>query len=411
MKLITTTKIALVALNKNRIRTFLTILGVMIGISSVTVIISAGDSIRALVQNQVSSFGSDFIQTEVRVPSSGGGVASQAQGIAITTMKDSDREDILELPYISKAYSAITAQEVISWQGEIKKSLIYGVTEDYINIDSTEIAEGRFFTDEEGDSLARVVVLGAKVKEDLFGSSPAIGQNVKIHKQNYKVVGVAASRGAVFFFDFDDLVYIPLKTTQKLILGIDHVLSITSQLSDPSREDEMVNAIENIMRANHDIDNPDRDDFEVASMADAQDLLNTIIGGITLLLVALAAVSLVVGGVGIMNIMYATVSERTFEIGLRKGVGASKKDILQQFLAEAVVITLWGGIFGIILGIVFIYAVYIIANKYKLDWSFSISILGLILALGFSVAVGLVFGLYPAKKAAELDPITALRRE
>jgi len=411
MKLITTIKIATAALNKNRVRTFLTILGVMIGISSVTVIVSAGDSIRGLVQDQVSSFGSDFIQTEVRVPSSGGGAASQVQGVAITTMKDSDREDILKLPYISKAYSAITAQEVISWQGEIKKSLIYGVTEDYIDIDSTEIVEGRFFTDEEGDSLARVVVLGSKVKEDFFGSSPAVGQNVKINKQNYRVVGVAAPRGAVFFFDFDDLVYIPLKTTQKLILGIDHVLAITSQLSDPSHEDEMVAAIQNIMRENHDIDNPDRDDFEVSSMADAQDLLNTIIGGITLLLVALAAVSLIVGGVGIMNIMYATVSERTFEIGLRKGVGASKRDILQQFLAEAVVITLWGGIFGIILGIAFIYIVYLVANKYNLDWSFSISIMGLILALGFSVAVGLIFGLYPAKKAAELDPITALRRE
>ncbi|MFA6467019.1 MAG: ABC transporter permease [Patescibacteria group bacterium] len=404
-------KIATNALSKNKFRTFLTILGVMIGISSVTVIISAGDSIQGLVYNQVASFGSNFIQTEVRVPATSGGATSQAQGVAITTMKDSDREDILELPYIDKAYSAVTAQEIISWQGEVKKSLIYGVTEDYIDIDSTEIAEGRFFTDEEGDALARVVVLGPKIKETLFGSSPAIGQNVKIDKQNYKVIGIAAPRGAVFFFDFDELVYVPLKTTQKFLLGIDHVLSITSQLSDPSREDEAVAAIQNIMRTNHDISDPSRDDFEVSSLADAQEMLNTIIGGVTLLLVALAAVSLVVGGVGIMNIMYATVSERTFEIGLRKGLGASKKDILQQFLAEAVVITLLGGIYGIALGVAFIYIVYLLANKYNLDWDFSISIMGLLLALGFSMAVGLIFGLYPAKRAADLDPITALRRE
>lgn len=392
-------------------RTFLTVLGVMIGISSVTVIVSAGDSIEKLVYDQMASFGSDFIQAEVRAPKSSGGSLGQAQGIVITTMNENDRQDILDLPYIDKAYSSVTAQELVSWSGNIKKTLIYGVSADFIDIDSSEIDQGRFFTEEEDNNLSRVVVLGKDVKEELFGSNDAIGQNVKVNKQNYTVIGTMKDRGTIFFFNMDELIYIPIQTTQKMILGINHVISITSQLNDSSRDQEAVSDIQKILRANHNITNPDRDDFEVMSMADAQDLMNTVVGGVTLLLIALAAVSLVVGGVGIMNIMYATVAERTFEIGLRKSIGASKKAILQQFLAEAIVITLLGGIYGILLGIFMIYIVYLIATYYGFAWDFSLSLSGLVLALGFSIVVGLIFGLYPAKRAADLDPIAAIRKE
>ncbi|MDP2812317.1 MAG: ABC transporter permease [bacterium] len=409
--IITSFKIATNALSKNRMRTFLTVLGVMIGISSVTVIVSAGDSIEKLVYDQMASFGSDFIQAEVRAPKSSGGSLGQAQGIVITTMNENDRQDILDLPYIDKAYSSVTAQELVSWSGNIKKTLIYGVSADFIDIDSSEIDQGRFFTEEEDNNLSRVVVLGKDVKEELFGSNDAIGQNVKVNKQNYTVIGTMKDRGTIFFFNMDELIYIPIQTTQKMILGINHVISITSQLNDSSRDQEAVSDIQKILRANHNITNPDRDDFEVMSMADAQDLMNTVVGGVTLLLIALAAVSLVVGGVGIMNIMYATVAERTFEIGLRKSIGASKKAILQQFLAEAIVITLLGGIYGILLGIFMIYIVYLIATYYGFAWDFSLSLSGLVLALGFSIVVGLIFGLYPAKRAADLDPIAAIRKE
>ncbi len=411
MKIFNTLQIAIRALKKNKGRTMLTILGVVIGISSVTIIVSAGDSFKQVIYGQIESFGSNYIQTEVRVPKSSGGSTSQAQGVVITTLTDDDRKEISKLPNIGKAYSTVTAQDIVTWQSQRKKSLIYGVTADFIDIDSTEIDQGRFFTEDEDDSMARVVILGSEVKEELFGSNDAIDQNVKIDKKSFKVIGVAKQRGAVFFFNMDEMVYMPLKTTQKLILGIDHVLAITSQMDDPDKEEETVESIRQVLRDRHDITNPDKDDFQVMGAAETKELMDTIIGGITLLLVALAAVSLIVGGVGIMNIMYATVAERTFEIGLRKSLGATKKNILQQFLYEAVLVTIVGGILGVLIGISVTYLVHIGAQYYKFDWPFAVSLVGVSLALGFSIITGLIFGIYPAKRAAELNPIMALRKE
>ncbi|OGY93529.1 MAG: hypothetical protein A2406_02765 [Candidatus Komeilibacteria bacterium RIFOXYC1_FULL_37_11] len=411
LRLINAFQIAIKALTKNKIRTFLTVLGVLVGISSVTIIISAGDSVEQLIFKQVESFGSNYIQTEVRVPKGSGGTMSQAQGVVISTLKEKDRQDFLELENIDKAYGAVMTQDVISWQGELNKVMIYGVGADYIDIDTTEVDQGRFYTEEEDNSLARVIVLGSKVKEDLFGASEAIGQNVKINKTSFRVVGVAKPRGTIFTFDLDDIVYVPVQTAQKVLMGIDYLSSITSQMNDSSQEDETAEQMRQILRENHDIDDPTKDDFEVMSSADAKELMGTILGGVTILLVVLAGLSLIVGGVGIMNIMYATVAERTFEIGLRKAVGASPQSILTQFLLEAITITSLGGFFGIILGIMVIYLVYLIANYYNMDWPFALSWSGILLAIGFSVAVGLIFGLYPAKKAANLDPITALRKE
>ena len=411
LRLINAFQIAIKALTKNKIRTFLTVLGVLVGISSVTIIISAGDSVEQLIFKQVESFGSNYIQTEVRVPKGSGGTMSQAQGVVISTLKEKDRQDFLELENVDKAYGAVMTQDVISWQGELNKVMIYGVGADYIDIDTTEVDQGRFYTEEEDNSLARVIVLGSKVKEDLFGASEAIGQNVKINKTSFRVVGVAKPRGTIFTFDLDDIVYVPVQTAQKVLMGIDYLSSITSQMNDSSQEDETAEQMRQILRENHDIDDPTKDDFEVMSSADAKELMGTILGGVTILLVVLAGLSLIVGGVGIMNIMYATVAERTFEIGLRKAVGASPQSILTQFLLEAITITSLGGFFGIILGIMVIYLVYLIANYYNMDWPFALSWSGILLAIGFSVAVGLIFGLYPAKKAANLDPITALRKE
>lgn len=410
-KYLTALAIARGALRKNRARTILTILGVVIGIASVTIIVSAGSSMKGVVYNMINSFGANYINAETRVPKSSGGAISQFQGVVITTMTEGDREAILKLPFIDKAYSAVTAQKVFSWQGESKKYMIMGVSPSFIEIDSTKVDQGRFFTEEEDKEMARVVVIGSEIKNYLFGNNEAVGQDIKIDGQNFRVIGVAKPRGAMFFFNMDEIAYIPLRTTQKLILGIDYVSQIISQVNDPNREDEAVETIKQILRQRHEIKDPDKDDFEVMGAKETMSMMNTIIGGITLLLIALAAVSLIVGGVGIMNIMYATVAERTFEIGLRKAIGASKKDIMSQFLMEAIFITFLGGLFGIILGIILTYLIYLVAKYNNFDWPFALSWVGFILSIGFSVAVGIIFGLYPAKRAADLDPISALRKE
>ncbi len=404
-------KSAIRSLRVNKIRTALTILGVVIGISSVMVIISAGESMKKLIYSQLESFGSNLIQTEVRVPRSSGGVSSQATGVVISTMTLDDRQAVAKLDNIDKTYAHLMAQSLLAWEGNIKKTTIFGVSSEFIDIDNSELAEGRFYTKEEDDNMSRVVVLGSKVKEKLFGNSSGLGQSVKINKMNYKVIGVMEPRGTVFFFDYDSLAFIPIQTVQKMILGVNYIQSITAEAVDKNKSQDTKQAIISLLRERHEITDPDRDDFEVTTMDDMAGLLDTVIGAITLLLIALALVSLIVGGVGIMNIMYATVAERTFEIGLRKAVGSTKKIIMQQFLTEAIIITILGGVGGIILGVVLTYLIYIIANSYGFEWPFALSFSGIFISLVFSSAVGLIFGSYPAKKAADLDPITALRRE
>ncbi len=408
-------KIAIKALKTNKIRTILSVFSIIIGIVVMILVTSAGQSLEKLIYTQMESYGTNIVQIEIKIPgtkhASTANAAGMAKGIVITTLKDTDRNAIVKLDNISQAYSGVLGQDLLSWQGNINKSNIFGITSDFIKIDTAEVKEGRFFTQEEEDSLSKVVILGSSVKEDLFSSSIAIGENVKINRMNFKVIGVMEERGGSFGFDMDNLVYMPLQTTQKLILGIDYVSWISAEMIDTEKEEQTVDSINHILRDRHDISNPNRDDFGVMSMSDAQEMMDNIIGGITLLLVALAIISLLVGGVGIMNIMYVSVAERTFEIGLRKSVGASKKDILKQFLTEGVIITFLGGVLGVFFGIVLTYLIYFVAVYYDFDWPFTVSTVGIVTALIFSILIGLIFSLRPAKKAAELNPMQALRKE
>jgi len=408
-------KIAIRALKINKGRSLLTILGIVIGIAAVLVVMSAGNSIQNFVFAEMDSFGSDIVQTEIKIPStkhtSSENATSMVQGVVITSLKLSDQDAILKLPNIKKSYAAFLGQEVLSWEDKVKSSMVMAASASLAEIDSSKVDTGRFFTKEEDDSLARVVVLGSKMKEKLFGQSDAIGQNIKIRKTNFKVVGTVKSNGGSFFIDRDQMVYIPIQTAQKLLWGIDHVSFIASEMKDPSKDEETVADINELLRERHNITDPDKDDFAVTSMDDAKDMLGTILGGVELLLIALAGISLVVGGVGIMNIMYVSVSERTFEIGLRKALGAKYKDIMQQFLTEAVVVTFLGGLVGVIMGIILNYLVFILASSKGLTWELSLPFSALFTSLSFAVILGLVFGLFPAKKAALLEPINALRQE
>lgn len=408
----------------NKVRTSLTVLGMMIGISSVIIVFSAGEGINGLVLGQIESFGTDIIIAEIRIPSNKKGTSkdmesgvSMAQGVQITTMTLDDMEDVNRIKNVKASYANIMTQEKVSFGNESKKAFIMGTNASYIDIDKSEIATGRFLSDGEDKSLEPVAVLGSDIKKTLFGDSEAVGQSVKFGKKKFRVVGVMEERGAVMGMNFDDYVYVPIRTLQKKIMGIDYINYMVHQLNDTSKAEETAEEVRVLLRENHDIDKPkepsevEKDDFRVTTMDEMMDMMDTVTGALTLLLLAIVAISLVVGGVGIMNIMYVAVSERTAEIGLRKAVGANTHDILWQFLIESIFITVAGGIVGIVLGILISYLISVGATASGFEWKFAIPIKAYFVAIGFSAFFGLAFGLYPAKKAAALDPIEALRRE
>jgi len=406
-------QLAFDALKRQRSRTVLTMIALGIGIASVVVIMAAGKGLEYMVMKQMEIYSSDSINIEVRIPGKGntGSASSMALGVTITTFKNEDVEKIRKHPNVSAVYSYITSQEILKYRGENKTTMIFGYGADAVKVEKMDIENGRFYTVDEEDSASRVVVLGFKVKEELFGDDTAVGKNVSIKGKNFKVVGVLTERGSAFMFDMDSVIYIPTKTLQKRLLGTDYVMGLMAKVIDSEKLESTKEDFIYIMREQHDIVDEDKDDFEVMTMKEAIEMTATVLDGITLLLIALVCISLIVAGVGITNIMYVSVSERTFEIGLRKAVGAKSEDILYQFLFEAIMLTMAGGIFGVVLGVGVSYLVYQIAIIYSFDWVFSISIFSILLSLGFSTFIGLFFGVYPAKKAAGLDPITALRKE
>ncbi len=412
----------------HKLRTSLAVLGVTIGISSIIVVFSAGEGIKGIVLNQVESFGSDTIQIEIKVPSSKKGMASEAQsaaallqGAQVTTLKLEDLEDIKEIPNIVDGYGVFMSQETATYYNEIHSTFIWSTNSSFINIDSTELAYGRFFTKAENNSLATVAVLGSKIKEKLFGDNDPIGKTIKIHGIGFEVIGVMEERGALMSFDFDDFIYTPIKTMHKKVLGIDFLHNIILKLEDLSIINETLEETRIVLRENHNISPPEedqegwmdtgKDDFRVMAMTEILEIFDTMSAVLTLLMLAIVAISLVVGGISVMNVMYVIVNERTSEIGLRKAVGAKYKDIMLQFLVESILITSAGGIAGSILGSIISYIIAISANSSGIDWNFVLPFRAFLVAGLFSLIFGIVFGTTPAKKAARMDPIQALIHE
>jgi putative ABC transport system permease protein len=408
-------KLAIDSLRTNLGRTVLTILGIVIGIAAVITVLSTGQAIKGLIIGEVEAFGSDFIEVEVKTPNtsqaSTENAFSMVGGAMITTLTEDDAEAIERHPNIKNFYAGAMGQKLINYENEFKQSLILGVNAAFIDIDPGEVEYGRFFLESENQGLAKVAVLGSKMRESLFGDQDPIGESIKIGKEKFQVIGVLKEKGASLGMDMDNMIFMPLRTLQKRLLGIEHVTFIVAKMIDPGIGDQTAEDVTFIMRDEHKITDPDKDDFAVITMEQMIEMMDVIFYGIQMLLIALGSISLIVGGVGIMNIMYVSVTERTSEIGLRKSIGAKYQDILWQFLAEAVILTLIGGIIGIIVGILLSALIALIAGSQGLDWEFAISWVGMLIAVVMSSGVGLIFGLYPARQAAIKDPIVAIRHE
>ncbi len=408
-KIIIALQLALKSLRQNILRTSLTVLGVIIGAASIIMVFFAGDALNSLVAGEIDSYGSDVIQTEIKVPSA----KSDFQTGEVTTLKMGDFEAISKLDNIKGGYAASLGQKRVSYGAEGKNSFLFGVGPDYINIDKkSKMAEGRFFDEGENESQASVVVIGSKLREDLFGNSEAVGKMIRVGTSNYRVVGVLEEQGGAFnFIDFDDIVYLPVNTLQKRILGVDYSMYFIHQVENLDIAEETAEEIRYLLRERHEIDDPDYDDFRVSTMEEIVDTLGVVTGAVTFLLLGIVLISLLVGGVGIMNIMYVTVTERTPEIGLRKAMGAKPADITWQFLIESVLITFWGWLIGVFVGIIGSFVIYKLAISFSLKISFVFPFEGILVSFIFSIICGLLFGFQPAKRASKLDPVEALRTE
>lgn len=390
-------------------------LGIIIGVGAVIVIMAVGAGAQSLIVSQVESLGTNLVGVLPGKADDEGPPAS-AMGIVITTLK---YEDVLALqekknvPNLVDVVGYVNGMANVSWKSHSYDSNLSGVTVGYLNVEGGEVKTGRFITKEEEKNLARVAVLGSTVKKELFGESDAVGARIKFKKQTFEVIGVMKERGTVAFQDYDDQIFLPINTMQKLVMGVNHLGMIRAKIDFDYNIDRATEDIKSTLREQHDIEDlsGDSDDFTVRSSAQALEMITVITDALRFFLAAMAALSLVVGGIGIMNIMLVSVTERTREIGLRKAIGANNVNILTQFLSEAITVTVIGGLIGIIGGTLLSFIIAIVANLIGYDWSFSVSIFSIFLAVGVSMVVGLVFGIYPARKASKLEPVEALRYE
>ena len=403
-------KTAIIGLKTHASRSLLTILGIVIGITSIIMVMSLGQGAQNLILEQIQSTGSKII-----------GIAPGRRPTGLTdslaTFTDSLKKKDLDslrnkgnVPHAGEIMPVVFGGESVTYGNEIYSATIFGGTSMGFRIYNTFPSEGRVFTEEEISSYGDVAIIGWEVKTELFGGDEALGQKIKINGKSLKVVGILPKTGQVSFLNFDKVVFAPYTTTQQYIFGIKHYNRIVVEADDEANIDATVSDIERTLRNNHNITDPDKDDFFVETQADAMDMVSTIMSALTVFLAAIAAISLVVGGIGIMNIMLVSVTERTHEIGLRKALGATNSNILSQFLLEAIILTGLGGIIGIALGGALSYLIAtVLTNFYAMDWDFFLPLSSVILGIGVSSAIGLIFGIYPARQAAKKDPIEALR--
>ena len=389
----------------NKMRSLLTMLGIIIGVAAVIALVSIGYGVRSQIQDSISSLGSNLLMVYPGAPRTPG-VRPTAD--SQKTLKLEDYTTISHLQDIDMA-SPVSAGSsyVVIYTNKNWTTSVNGVNSDFQYINNWTVKSGRFITASQVERRERVAVIGATVATNLFGTEDPVGKDIRIKNNPYKVIGVLESKGSGSFGnDQDDVIYIPYTTGMERLQGVDYLRMIYIKAKDGVDLDRLQTDVENILRVRHNIKNPELDDFNVRNMATIMATVEETTATMTLFLGAVAAISLVVGGIGIMNIMLVSVTERTREIGVRKALGATYRVIVMQFLIEAVVISLVGGAIGILVGIG---ASKLIAALTSMKTVISMG--PILLSFGFSMAIGLVFGLYPARKAAKLNPIDALHYE
>ena len=388
----------------NKMRSILTMLGIIIGVAAVIALVSIGNGVKQDIQNSISSLGSNLLMVMPGAPRTPGVRPSQG---SMKSLKVSDYQAISKLDGI-KAASPYTANSYVTiYQSKNWTTTVSGVSSNFQDVNNWTMAEGRFISSKNVENRERVAVVGQTVVKNLFAGEDPVGKEIRVKNIPFRVIGVLNSKGnGTMGNDQDDVIFIPYTTAMERVEGVDYLRMVYVVASDDNGIDRLQSDIENLLRVRHSIKDTNLDDFNIQNMKSIMETMEQTTGTLTLFLGAVAAISLVVGGIGIMNIMLVSVTERTREIGIRKALGATYFGIVTQFLIEAVVISLMGGLIGIALGIGASKLIGLASGM-----STVISVPTIVLSFAFSMAIGLVFGIYPARKAAKLNPIDALHYE
>jgi len=395
------------AIFMNKVRSGLTILGIIIGIGSVVAMISIGQGAQGQIQSSIESIGSNLIMVMPGFQMGAGSQVRSSRGSAQTlTQKDANAVSE-QVSFVEAVAPEISGRYQITAKGTNTNTSVIGTVASYSQVRNIEIESGSFISDQHVRSLSKVAVLGPTTRDDLFGeNSNPIGQKIRINRIDFTVIGVTQTKGGTGFGSQDDMIFIPLSTAQRFLAGGDYVSTISVQAQDSDYMASVQQQVTNLLLTRHNISDPQMADFSVMNQADIVETASSITNTFTVLLAAIAGISLVVGGIGIMNMMLTTVTERTREIGLRKAIGAKNRDISFQFLTEATMLTFIGGIVGVIFG----WLISLLIAKFG-GITTSVSVFSIVLAFGVSALIGVGFGYYPARRAASLKPIEALRYE
>jgi ABC-type antimicrobial peptide transport system permease subunit len=416
MRLLNPIKISYKNLMAAKFRSFLTMLGIIIGVGSVILIMAIGQSAQELILDQVKGIGTNLIGVIPGASDDDNAPPAAAMGIAITTFTYDDLEALRSpgnVPEVEDGVGYVMGSATVSYNGYEDTISYTGVTASYINVETAEVKSGRFFTKEEEANLSKVAVVGSKMAEDFFGADDPVGKNIKIKDITFNIVGVFKERGSGGFgsSDQDESVFVPLRTGQKTLLGINYLSFARLKVKSPDLIPSAISNAKTTLRDRHHIKDSSKDDFSVRDQASALKTITNITNILRYFLLAIGTVSLIVGGVGIMNVMLIAVNQRIKEVGLRKAIGARNSEITSQFLIESATIASLGGFVGIILGIFLSFIASIVVQALGYYWPFLISIPSIFIAFGVSVLIGIIFGLYPARKASKISPMEALRYE